>query len=116
MEDVWRGFKCISRETRKEIPVRVKDEKREYSGETIDAVIIPYDLPEGNLLSVCKSGRSGLVPQEEPPGLIMYSEGSYSTWYSPHPLWAWRNREEGVVHAVPDDGFALNLTGRPQYR
>ena len=105
--DVWGGFNWASKDTGDEIPVRVRDEKGDYSSEPIDAVMVPYDIPEGIRISVCSAERSEPVPYEEPPGQIMYSEGSFRTWYSPHPLWVSTSRKlEGVVvHAVSDDGF-----------
>ena len=105
--DVWGGFLWVSRDTGEEIPVRVRDEKGEFSTEPVDAVMDPYDIPEGIRISVCKAQRSEPVPHYEPPGQIMYSEGSYRTWYCPDPAWMTSTEPfaGGVVHAVSDDGF-----------
>ena len=101
------GFHWASKDTGEKIPLEVRDEKGEYSSEPVDAVMVPYDVPEGIRISVCNAERSDPVPLEEPPGQVMFSEGSYRTWYSPHPGWKSRSKklEGGMFHAESDDGF-----------
>ena len=104
--EVSGGFTWVMRETGE--PVRVIDEHGEYTTGPIDAVMVPYDVPEGIRISVCKAERSDPVPHHEPPGQVRHSQGCYRTWYRPIPLGAPYSSllEGGVFHAESDDGYS----------
>ncbi len=104
--EVSGGFTWVTRDTGE--PVRVTDEHDELTVEPIDAVMVPYDVPEGIRISVCTAERSDPVPNHEPPGQVRHSQGSYRTWYRPIPLGAPYSSllEGGVFHAESDDGYS----------
>lgn len=104
--EVSGGFTWVTRDTGE--PVRVTDEHDELTVEPIDAVMVPYDVPEGIRISVCKAERSDPVPNHEPPGQVRHSQGSYRTWYRPIPLGTPYSSllERAVFHAESDDGYS----------
>ena len=104
--EVSGGFTWVTRETGE--PVRVTDEHGEYTTDPIDAVMVPYDVPEGVRISVCKAERSDPVPNHEPPGQVCHSQGFYRTWYRPIPLGQPYASllDGGVYHAESDDGYS----------
>ena len=75
--EVSGGFTWVSQETGE--PVRVTDEHDELTAEPIDAVMVPYDVPEGIRISVCKAERSDPIPNHEPP-----RTGMSFTGFLPH--------------------------------